>query len=511
MKHLLLVCLSILSVCFTAETAVAQKKKKVEILNADASFYDADLIDADRLIGNVRLKYGDVLMYCDSAYRYPTGNFDAFSNIRVNQGDTLLLFGDKLFVDNQTKEARLRDNIRLKDKDLTLTTEILNYDLETGIASYYEGGKIISTENKNVLTSKEGYYDSESEFFHFRDDVELKNPEYTIVSDTLKYSGLSETAFFFGPTTIKSQSNTIYCNKGWYNTNTEVSQFNNGAKIYSKSTFLGGDSIYYEGNNGFGEVFGNVMIQDTTSNYFITGDYGWHNEEKEKSLVTGSAEMVQFFDGDSLFLHADTLRAAPDSTGNNLIKAYNHVKIFKEDLQGVADSLIYLESDSLLSLFGNPLLWSKDNQISGEKVNIKLFEGRIDRMIITKKAMIISEAAPESYNQIKGRNLVGYFVENKLRKIAVNGNGQTIYFPLDDSEEKKVLGVNRADCSDVNIYVNDSVIERIVLINKPSGGLHPMSKANPDDLFLEGFFWNSVNRPEKRQDIFIWQDAPAPQ
>lgn len=510
MKHLLTV--FVICLFSFAWTSVGYgQKKKIEILNTDASYYDADLLDADRLIGNVRLRYNDVLMYCDSAYRYPDGNFDAFSHIRVNQGDSLLLLGDKLFVDNKTKQAQLRENIRLKDKDLTLTTEILNYDLETGIASYFEGGKIVSTENKNVLTSDEGFYDSESEFFHFRNNVKLKNPEYTIISDTLKYSGVSETAFFFGPTTIKSNQNTIYCNNGWYNTNTEVCQFNKGARIFSKSTFLEGDSIYYEGNSGFGEVFGNVVIQDTTSNYFITGDYGWHHEEASKSLVTGKAEMVQFFDTDSLFLHADTLRAAPDSLGKNLITAYNHVKIFKNDLQGIADSLIYQETDSLLTLFGSPILWSKENQISGRIVEIKLFNGKIDQMVITDQAMIISEAAPGKYNQIKGRNLVGYFNENKLRKIFVNGNGQTVYFPLEEGETKKAIGVNRADCSDVNIYVNDSAIERIVLINKPSGGLHPLGKASNTDLFLEGFFWNAENRPASREDIFIWQDAPTPE
>ena len=511
MKHLLCIFLfGFLAFAWT-NSAYGQQKKKVEILNTDASYYDADLMDADRLIGNVRLRYNEVLMFCDSAYRYPDGNFDAFSRIRINQGDSIVLLGDRLFVDNSTKQAKLRENIRFKDKDLTLTTELLNYDLETGVASYFEGGKIVSTENNNVLTSDEGFYDYESEFFHFRNNVELKNPEYTVLSDTLKYNGTSETAYFFGPTTIKSDQNTIFCNNGWYSTKTEVCQFNEGARIFSKSTFLEGDSIYYEGGTGYGEVFGNVMIQDTTSNYFITGDYGWHHEENNKSLVTGNAEMVQFFEGDSLFLHADTLRAAPDSLGKNLITAYQHVKIFKNDLQGVSDSLTYLEADSLLTLYGNPLLWSKDNQISGEKIEIKLFNGKIDQMIITSKAMIVSEAVEGRYNQIKGRNLVGYFYDNKLRKIFVKGNGQTIYFPTEEGEVKEVIGVNRADCSDVNIFVNESVIERIVLINKPSGALHPMSKAEQDDLFLEGFFWNAENRPEKREDIFYWQETVMPE
>lgn len=490
-----------------ALTSFAQDKSKtpIEILNADHVYFDKEIVDADRLIGNVRLKYKDAIMNCDSAYRYPEGDFEAFSNVRINQGDSLRLYGDRLFIQNEDKKALLRDKIRLTDKDLTLTTEILDYDLETGVASYYQGGKIISSSNNNVLTSQQGYYDSESEFFHFRDSVELKNPEYTVLSDTLKYSGKGEVAYFFGPTEIKSDKNTIYCNKGFYNTITEVCQFEQEATIWSDDTYLKGDSVYYEGESGFGEVFGNVSIRDTTSNYMIAGNYGWHNEEEERSLVTDQAEMIQFFGEDSLFLHADTLRSAPDTLGNQVITAYEHVKFFKSDLQGKADSLLYAENDSTLTLFGSPLLWSKENQISGKLIDILMFDGKIQQMDIYEDALIISEAAPEQYNQIKGRDLTGYFIDNELRKINVNGNGQTIYYPVEETDEgKKAVGVNRADCSDVIIYVEDSDIKRIALVNKPSGGLHPLSKASESDQFLEGFFWETENRPLQRSDIFNW-------
>lgn len=487
-------------------TGWAQSKTRIEILNSDVIRFDEAIAKADRLIGNVRLGYKEAIMYCDSAYRFPNGDFEAFSHVRIVQGDSLKLFSDNLYLVNADKKARMRDNIRLTDKDRVLTTEILDYNLETAVASYYEGGKIISTQNENVLTSREGYYDSESEFFHFRNDVLLENPEYEVRSDTLKYNAPAEIAYFYGPTTILTDDTEIECRRGWYNTITEVCQFTRHATIRSKSTYLEGDSIYFEGQRGFGEVFKNVAIRDTTSNYLITGQYGWHNDQLGESLVTDSAEMVQFFGEDSLFLHADTLRALPDSGNYRRIRAFQRVKFFKNDLQGKSDSLTYAERDSTLRLFGNPVLWSDENQISGDQVDILLFDGTIKRMDIYGNAMIISEAAPDSYNQIKGRNLTGYFKENSLERIHVKGNGQTVYYPVEENEDgTTAVGVNRADCSNVMIYVNDNEIQRITLIDKPSGGLHPLFKASENDKLLDGFFWETQNRPRSRADIFNWR------
>jgi lipopolysaccharide export system protein LptA len=485
----------------------AQEKAEVEILNANAILTDPDIVDADRLVGDVRLKYRNALMRCDSAYRYPSGDFEAFGNIAITQGDSIRVFGDNLYLERNAKECRLRNNIRLMDKELVLTTDVLNYNFETSVGSYFDGGKIVSTKNKNVLTSQEGFYDSKTEFFHFRRKVVMKNPEYTVKSDTLKYSGSGEVAYFFGPTWITARNSSIYCVDGWYNTISEVCQFRKGATITSGSQFLAGDSIYYRGKSGIGEVFGNVLIRDTTSSYVIDGNYGWHDEIQNKSLVTGAARMVQYFDDDTLFLHADTLRAVPDSLGKTLIRAYRHVKFFKSDLQGKSDSLNYNETDSLLRMFGKPVLWSDGNQISGEKIDIRVFDGKIQRMDIFNQAFIISEAADSAWNQIKGRDLIGYFSGNKLQKIHVIGNGQTIYYTTEkNGDEMKTTGLNRADCSDVMIYIVDNTIQRINLISKPKGALNPLRKLASEDRYLLGFSLDEDNRPTTPEEIFDWNE-----
>jgi lipopolysaccharide export system protein LptA len=498
-KHILLCLLPALVI---SGSVIAQEKQIVKVLHADNWFYDQDVMEAQRLIGNVALKYKDTIMHCDSAYVFENEDFDAFGHVRINQGDSLTVLGNSLQFDSETRMASLRNNITMKDREMTLKTDHLDYNLDANTASYFGGGEITSKKNQNTLTSNQGLYFSDADIFQFRNNVVLINPDYTINSDTLKYNNTLGKSWFLGPTTIVSKDSEIYCENGFYDSITDIYQFDENARILSGSTILSGDSIYYQGKDGLGEVFGNVFIEDTTSNYLITGEYGWHNDSTEQSFVTDRALMIQKFDTDSLFLHADTLFSLPDSSGNKVIHAYHGVKFFKPDLQGASDSLTYSENDSLLVMFIEPVLWSKSNQISGDTIKIKLFKGTIDKLMIDRKAFIISESAPDRYNQIKGKRMTGYFKDNALDRIHVRGNGQAVYFPLEDgSDPPKAIGVNKAECSDLMITVDESDITRITLLNKPSGILHPLSKASEEDMFLKGFVWLVDKRPESYLSI----------
>jgi lipopolysaccharide export system protein LptA len=300
----------------------ASKKKKVKLIHTDELLFERDVVDAQRLLGNVHLEYEGTQFYCDSAYLYSNDDFDAFSNIRILEPGGYQGTGDFLHFDRAKQTATMRDHVVMRDRDMTLNTDNLTYHLETEVANYYSGGKITSLANKNTLTSRTGSYHSKTEMFYFRDDVVLKNPDYTVECDTMQYNDLTEVTLFFGPTTITGDDTKIYCENGYYNTKKDQSRFGKNAVITSETTTLKGDSMYYDGKLGIGEVFRNVEIQDTTDNYIISGDYGKHFEKTEMSFVTGRALMTQVFDDDSLFMHADTLRSVSDTSGKDVVYAY---------------------------------------------------------------------------------------------------------------------------------------------------------------------------------------------
>ena len=547
---------TVLLVLVVSHFASAQKPTKIELVHANTLEYDESRAlgssKVKRLIGKVIFKHDNVLLHCDSAYLYSeTNTLEAFSNVHIEEGDSLNLYGDFLKYDGNTKKAELHGNVKLLQNDMTLTTEHLNQDLNTNIGRYYDGGNIIDSEN-NLYSTIGHYYSNTREFF-FKDSVVLINPEYTMNSDTLRYNTISEIAYFFEPTTIKSKENLIYCENGWYDTKNDLSQFNKNAFIQSKEHTIRGDSLFYDKNKGYGQAFKNIEITDTVENIIINGDYAEFFEENEITIITGKAMLTQVYDEDSLFLHADTLKATYDSTGNHrILYAFNKAKFYKHDLQGKCDSLIYSYRDSTIRLYNEPVLWTEENQLTAMYIEIKTGDDGVRALRLDTNAFIISKSPPPAppkggesvsadsteaqrskspamkkghsersekppadstyhamgseggaaFNQIKGKNMKGYFIDNQLYKIEVTGNGQTIYYAQED--DGSFIGVNKIDCSDMMILVKDNTIDKITFITEPEATLYPMGELDPKELLLRDFKWLEEKRPRKKEDIFIY-------
>ncbi len=527
----------------------SQDKNVIELLGAKSLQFDKKMgIDAQRLIGDVRFRHKGALMYCDSAYLYnATNSLDAFGNVRVIQGDTLELLSDKLFYNGNTQMVKVRNNVLLNDKEMTLATNTLDFNRKTGVAVFYDEGLITSKVNENRLISCEGIYNSNTEFFFFREDVELTNPKYVVETDTLDYDNLNEIAYFQGPTFIYSDENTIYCENGWYDTKNDISQFNENAYLDNGQQVLRGDSLWYSRTEGLGRAYENVSVTDTTERYIIRGEFGSYFEKTEKSLVTGMAEFIQYDDRDSLFLHGDTLLAVNDTATGNKIYAYPNVRFYRTDMQGVADSLVYVRADSLIHMFHNPILWSDALQITGDTIQLKTSETGIERLYVFDHAFMADRVYDDDstkFNQIKGKKLTGYFHNNELNKVFINGNGQSLYYAMEEAKvevpdttrskgkgknsmsdldslslsndtlsadsvqnkititEQKIIGVNKAICSNIAIYLENRKVQRIRFLVKPDGAFIPLFKFSEEDAFFDGFYWHAERRPKDRYDIF---------
>lgn len=480
----------------------AQKIRKVELLNANTLEYDESRgSGVRRLIGNVAFKHDSVYLYCDSAYLYSEKNsLDAFGNIRIEQGDTLTIYSDFLKYNGNQRFAQLDKNVKMIDDDVTLTTPHLDYDLNTQIAKYYSGGTIVDT--ANTLVSKKGFYFVDKKEFFFKDSVTLTNPKYILKSDTLMYNTTSETSYFFGPTTITGDSNFIYCENGWYDTKNDFCQFKKNSYLRSKNQTLSGDSLCYDRKKGYGQAFKNVTIIDTVENITIKGNYGYYYEHPEKSMITDSVLLIQVIDNDSLLMHADTLFGTTDSTGKyKIIYAYHHVKLFKSDIQGKCDSLVYSFKDSVIHLFHDPVLWSDENQLTADTIHLKTGNGVIYSIHLINTAFIISAVDTIRYNQIKGKIMTGYFMDNTLYKVAVDGNSETIYFAQDDKEA--FVGVNKAAASAMLIFLKEKTFDKISFLDMPAATFYPLKDLQKPDTFFTDFVWRETERPKNKNEVFV--------
>lgn len=500
----------ILLFLFTSICVNLFSQRKIEILNTNSLVFEKKKgADLRRLYGNVKFKHNDVIMFCDSAYFYARNNvFNAYSNVHIIQNAAFHIYADSLYYDGKMQYAKLRGKVKMIDGETTLTTNHLDYDLANDVGVYYNGGRIIDAEN--ILVSENGKYLERTKEMYFKKRVILNNPEYVIVTDTLKYNTSSEIAYFLGPSRIVADENFIYTENGWYNTKTNISQFKENAYLNSKEYFIYGDNLHYDRNKGIGQAFGHVHIKDTIENLHVYGEYTLYKEKQDYCLVKDSLLIVKAFTSDSLFIHADTLTienlpkdtTLEDTNTYRIIKAYHHVRFFKDDLQGKCDSIAYNFKDSLIYLEKEPVIWSGVNQIIGTKIRIHIRGDGADRIFIDRDSYLVQQDDSLRYNQVKGNSMIGYLKNKELYKLDVNKNGETVYFLRDGID---LIGVNKASCENITIHFKESKIQSIVFKSSPSGTLYPPLELSLENTKLNNFVWLNYVRPMNKNDIFIWK------
>lgn len=480
---------------FSQDTPV---KRKVEILHSDEMEYDR-LADRSRnkLNGHVRLKHNDLYMICDSAWYYDeTNQVFAFSNIHIWQGDTIHIWGQYLSYNGNTGKAVMTDSVELADKEMRLFTREIDYDVNTQVAVYDDGGRILNGDN--TLTSRVGIYYSDRKMLHFRDSVRIVNPDYVMHADTMRYDTHNEIAWFAGPTEVKGDSIFLYCEKGWSDTRNDVSQLMINAVLDNREQRITGDTLWYDERSGEGEGFGNVVIEDTTDNIVAGGSYAWYVKRPERFLLTGSPWFTLFSDDDTLTLRSDTIRATPqtDTAGvsHRLLKAYYGCTIFSREMQGRCDSLSYSFMDSVIRLYHDPIVWSRENQLTADSISLFTKESKADHMELYNKSFVVSEVDSTRFDQISGKNLSGYFIDNKLHQIKVTGNGEAVYYVIDGNE---LVGVNRARSATIEIFIEDGKIVEIYQNQSPDGTLDPPLKKPDAEMRLDGFRWHPDLRPSR--------------
>ncbi|HBX20053.1 MAG TPA: hypothetical protein DEF88_06380, partial [Porphyromonadaceae bacterium] len=280
------------------------------------------------------------------------------------------------------------------------------------------------------------------------------------------------------------------------------SQLLDRSRVVSKdgSKFLTGDTIYHNQKTGIGKVYGDMFLQDSLRKAIIGGNYGYYDDNLGYAMATDSAYAIEYSDRDSLFLHADTLKMITDSLDRQMIAYYN-VRFFRNDIQGVCDSLQYFSKDSLLSMYKNPVIWNGNYQLLGNQIDIYLNDSTIEKANVKEYSLgILKRPVENQFNQLTGRDMTATFENGNLKRLLVEGNAESLYYIL--SEDSTVIGLNKTESAFLSMDIKDDKVEKLKLWNSTKAQTTPLSQLDPKSSTLKGFVWLDYMRPVSAWDIF---------
>ncbi len=497
MKRFFLIVILLLSAISFSQT------RKIKIVHSDNTFINEEKYpEAIVALGNVIVAHDGATLQCKQALIYQKANIvKAFGNVIINQGDTVIQRSKYVHYNGETKMAKSWGDVVLTDPKMTLTTDTLHFDREQQLLFYNNHATI--KDDTNTLISDIGKYYLESNKFQALSKVIITNPDNKVTSRHLDYFTNTGIAKLYGPSTIidLKNSNTLYSEEGFYNSKTRISHFIKNAKITYQDREIEGDSLYYDENNRFASVTGNITVNDTINNTIIRGGYLEYFEALDSVFVVDKPLVINIFEKDSTFMHADTLLV----TGKKdfrIIRAYHHVKFYKKDLQGKCDSLYTNESLGLTKMYRRPILWSDLNQITGDTIHFLTHKEskKMDSLKVYNNAFVIKQDSTGGYSQIKGKDLFGKFVKDTLDNIFVSGNGQMINY--NRNEKKELVGITKITCSNMEFFFKEGELNSLKYTVKPEGKTYPPSKLPKEEEKLQGFIWRQEERPLTKDAVF---------
>ncbi len=596
-----------------------------------------DTIERQILKGNVEFRQAGMWMYCDSAYYYPELNsLDAFGNVKMEQGDTLFVFADKLYYEGNIRMARLkngpsRNKVELINRDVTLTTDSLDYDLGLDLGWYEKWGTI--DDKVNTLTSLYGEYSPGTKNADFYHDVVLVNNEdgFTMLTDTLHYNTDTHIARIESRTEIQGESDTIITTRGLYDTQLGNAELLTRSVIIHRDstgnvTTLEGDSIIYDKQKRISRAYmfrdplkhGMPMVlTDTAHKTTIIGGYGVYNDSTREALSTIYPLLMEYSQNDTLFLRADTIKTYiitelvnagrrwtlsgyPERNGEPIIKAdslalwidkaffsvvaplielpmrllrsaapaqrvnessplkprqdeyvapdsvpdasefvsvsadsvavstdsvsaasdsipkvakdfhvalaYHRARFFKSDIQGVADSIVFVERDSMMYMFRKPIVWSGERQVTGNRIDVHFNDSTADWALLPESGMMSEYVGEDFYNQLAGKTLFAKFKDQTLHNLEVSGNVETVFLPQEsDSTYNRMVN---AESSFLTIEMEGDQMKKLKMWPEVSGTVTPLFLVKKSQQYLQKFHWWTSLRPVREWygDRLHWAD-----
>ena len=454
----------------------------------------------------VQFEHEGADLWCDVAIFYQKENrLRAIGNIRMKQGDSVQMVARKLDYDGNTKVAKAREKVVLRNAQMTLTTDTLYFDRQAQQAYYNTSGRVV--DSANTLTSRIGRYFMDIKKYQFQDSVFIRNPDYTVESERLDYYTNSKNVYMYGPSTITGETYKMYSERGFYDTKIERGYGVKNTRIDYNNRIIEGDSVYFDKGSDFASATNNIVVTDTLNKGVIRAHYAEVFKKKDSVFATKRPVAINLVEQDSVYIHGDTLMVTGKPEAR-ILRAFRNAKFYKTDLSGKCDSIHYTQTDGVTQLIKNPILWNLENQMTGDSIHLISDKetNKLDSLKVMNNAFVISldSISQKGYNQAKGKDLFGKFEDNALRIVDLVKNTEVIYYMYNDDQE--LIGINKTICSAIRMTLANSDIEEITFLTNPDGDIFPESELPENSRKLKGFIWRGDERIRTKDDIFDEDD-----
>ncbi|RKT01275.1 OstA-like protein [Chryseobacterium defluvii] len=496
----------------------------VKIIHADEIKKDPLKYDGNQfLTGNVQVEHQGSILTADEVIIYKEENFvKAIGNTRLQNTDGSVITAGEMEYDGNTQKGVARKNVILTDPKQTIKTDIMYYDRVSNQAYFNTGGTI--SDGQNVMYTKTATYFLDTKMIDFVGNVKIDSPDYIVEGVNIKQNQNTKVAEFFGPTTITNRANPknrVYTERGTYKMNTKEAYLNKNSKIFYNDKILTGDDMYYNQLSGFGKATGNVTLDDPLERRYIKGGYGEIYEKKDSAMMTKSPYAVKILEKDSIYFASEKIISyqKPDSLDatkkKSFLRAFRKGRFYKSNAQGRADSIAFNETDGILHMYTEPILWSGEKQVTGDKIEayFNTETENIDSLKVLGNAFAISKVdsltRKDEFNQVKGKLMTVYYQDNNIKEAKVIGNAQSIVYVDDENQQtkqKERIGITLSSCGIIGALFEEKALQIVSCSIGATSDTYPMSMLEPSKRKFPDFNWNTKDRIRKWQDILV--DTP---
>lgn len=499
-------------------------ENRIHIINADEIKKDTKYDGNRYFVGNVQIEHQGSILYADEVVVYDAENFvRAIGNTKLQNSDGSVITAAEMEYDGNSQKGVAKKNVVLTDpKGTVIKTQTMYYDRMANQAYFNTGGTIF--DGKSTTYTKSATYYLTTRVVDLSGDVKIVDNDYTLEGRNVVQNQNTNIVDINGYTVItnnKNPKNRIVTEKGTHNLNTKESFLTKNSKIFYNDKILTGDEMYYNQLTGFGKATGNVTLDDPLEKRYLKGGYGEIFEKKDSAMMTKSPYAVKILEKDSIYFASEKILSyqKPDSADitkkKSFLRAFRKARIYKSNAQGRADSIAFNETDGIMHMYTEPILWSGEKQVTGDKIEayFNTETENIDSLKVIGNALAISKVDSlnlvDEFNQVKGKLMTVYYEGRDIKEVKVIGNAQAITFADEENKTTKRqerIGVALTACGIIGSLFDEQKLQIISCSIGATSTIYPMSKIEPEKRKFSDFNWNTKDRIRKWQDILV--DTP---